>query len=114
LYEINKDQKQMETLVKKAGKYFQLKEQYREASIGLAYHRLEGFSTDLERIAEQENVQQERIKENVTKIEAHENQLRTLREDILAKEKNLATQQRSTQAYIDRKSTRLNSSHVKI
>src|SRR5690606_33639099 len=72
------------------------------SSIGLAYHRLEGFSTDLERIAEQENVQQERIKENVTKIEAHENQLRTLGEDILAKEKNLATQQRSTQAYINK------------
>ena len=102
LYEINKNLKQLETQAKKADKYFQLKEQYREASIGLAYHRLEGFSTDLERIAEQENVQQERIKENVTKIEAHENQLRTLREDILAKEKNLATQQRSTQAYINK------------
>jgi len=100
LYEINKNLKQLETQAKKADKYFQLKEEYREASIGLAYYRLEGFSTDLERIGEQEKVQQERIKETSTKVESHENRLRTLREDILAKEKSLAVQQKSTNDYI--------------
>ncbi|MBD1431643.1 chromosome segregation protein SMC [Sphingobacterium sp. DN00404] len=100
LYEINKNLKQLETQAKKADKYFQLKEEYREASVGLAYYRLEGFSTDLERIGEQEKVQQERIKETSTKVESHENQLRTLREDILAKEKSLAVQQKSTNDYI--------------
>lgn len=102
LYEINKNLKQLETQAKKADKYFQLKEEYREASIGLAYYRLEGFSTDLERIAEQEKAQQERIKETSAKIESQENQLRTLREDILAKEKNLATQQKSTNEYTNK------------
>src|SRR5690606_383549 len=96
LYEINKNLKQLETQAKKADKYFQLKEEYREASIGLAYYRLEGFSTDLERIGEQEKVQQERIKETSTKVESHENRLRTLREDILAKEKSLAVQDRKS------------------
>lgn len=100
LYEINKNLKQLETQAKKADKYFQLKEEYREASVGLAYHRLEGFSTDLERIAEQEKVQQERIQEASTKVEQQESQLRTLRTDILAKEKNLGTQQKSTNAYV--------------
>ncbi|RZF62492.1 chromosome segregation protein SMC [Sphingobacterium corticibacterium] len=100
LYEINKNLKQLETQAKKADKYFQLKEEYREASIGLAYYRLEGFSTDLERIGEQEKVQQERIKETSTKVEGQENRLRTLRGDILAKEKSLAVQQKSTNDYI--------------
>ncbi|PRD48573.1 chromosome segregation protein SMC [Sphingobacterium haloxyli] len=102
LYEINKNLKQLETQAKKADKYFQLKEEYREASVGLAYYRLDGFSTDLERIAEQEHAQQERIKQTSAKIESHENQLRTLREDILAKEKNLATQQKSTNEYVNK------------
>lgn len=102
LYEINKNLKQLETQAKKADKYFQLKEEYREASIGLAYYRLEGFSSDLERIAEQEEAQQERIKETSSKIESQENQLRTLRSDILSKEKNLATQQKSTSEYINK------------
>ena len=102
LYEINKNLKQLETQAKKADKYFQLKEEYKEASIGLAYHRLAGFSTDLESISEQEGVQQNRLKENAAKIEAQENQLRDLRNDILAKEKNLATQQKSTNEYINK------------
>lgn len=102
LYEINKNLKQLETQAKKADKYFQLKEEYREASVGLAYYRLDGFSTDLERIGEQEKTQQVRIQDASAKIEQHENQLRTLRTDILAKEKNLATQQKSTNEYVNK------------
>src|SRR5690606_16833542 len=93
LYEINKNLKQLETQAKKADKYFQLKEEYREASVGLAYYRLEGFSTDLERIGDQEKAQQAHIKETSVQIESQENQLRKLREDILAKEKSLSVQQ---------------------
>src|SRR5690606_27802558 len=100
LYEINKNLKQLETQAKKADKYFQLKEEYREASVGLAYYRLEGFSTDLERIGDQEKAQQTHIKETSVQIESQENQLRTLRENILAKEKSLAVQQKSTNEYV--------------
>ncbi|SFS82346.1 chromosome segregation protein SMC [Sphingobacterium wenxiniae] len=100
LYEINKNLKQLETQAKKADKYFQLKEEYKEASIGLAYYRLENFSNDLERIAEQEQTQQENIQITNGKIEEQENQLRDLRQDMLAKEKNLAKQQKSTNEYI--------------
>lgn len=102
LYEINKNLKQLETQAKKADKYFQLKEEYREASVGLAYYRLDGFSSDLARIAEQEKLQQARIKETSTKVESQENELRKLREAILSKEKNLATQQKSTNEYVNK------------
>lgn len=102
LYEINKNLKQLETQAKKADKYFQLKEEYKEASIGLAYYRLDNFSNDLIRINEQEKNQNSSIQTNTTQIEATENQLRTLRTDILAKEKNLAVQQKSTQEHINK------------
>jgi len=99
LYEITKNLKQLEAQAKKADKYFQLKNEYKEASIGLAYYRLESFSADLEHIATQEKVQQDNIRTTNEKIALQENRLRTLRQDILAKEKNLATQQKSTHEY---------------
>lgn len=76
-----------------------LKDQYREASIGLTYHKLEAFSSDLERINNQEAEQQTFLEQIGTKIQANEQQLHSLRNDILAKEKNLATQQKSTNEY---------------
>lgn len=102
LYEIDKNLKQLEVQAKKADKYFLLKEQYKEASVGLAYYRLEGFSGELESIAELENKQQLTLSSTAELIEKQENELRGLRNDILAKEKNLATQQRSTQEYINK------------
>lgn len=102
LYEINKNLKQLESQAKKADKYFQLKDEYREASVGLAYYRLDGFSSDLERINEQEQTQQGHILASSSKIESHEKQLKDLRDDILSKEKNLATQQKSTNEYVNK------------
>lgn len=102
LHEISKNLKQLEAQAKKADKYFQLKDEYRQASVGLAYYRLEGFSADLERIAEQESIQQETITQIHSAIAEQEEQLKKLREDILSKEKNLATQQRSTNEYINK------------
>lgn len=99
LFEINKNLKQLETQAKKADRYFQLKDEYREASIGLTYYKLEGFSTDLERINEQQNVQHVHLEEIGTKIKTNEEQLNGLRVDILSKEKNLATQQKSANEF---------------
>ncbi|KGE13576.1 chromosome segregation protein SMC [Sphingobacterium deserti] len=102
LYEINKNLKQLEAQAKKADKYFQLKDEYREASVGLAYYRLDSFSSDLEHITEQEKTQQRLIQETTDTIEGSEKQLKALREEILAKEKNLATQQKSTNEYVNK------------
>lgn len=102
LFEIGKNLKQLETQAKKADKYFQLKGEYRESSIGLAYYRLDGFSGELDRISEQENAQQNVLTGTAEQIEKQENLLRTLRNDILSKEKNLATQQKSTNEHINK------------
>jgi len=102
MFEINKNLKSLENQAKKADKYFTLKEEYREASIGLAYYRLENFHTDLERIQEQENQQKEQLQETVAQIASKETVLQTQKNDILAKEKNLATQQKVTHEYINK------------
>lgn len=63
---------------------------------------MDGFSGELDRISEQENAQQNVLTGTSEQIEKQENLLRTLRNDILAKEKNLATQQKSTNEHINK------------
>ena len=102
LFEINKNLKSLENQAKKAEKYFKLKDEYKEASIGLAYYKLEGFQTDLERITDQEAEQQEKLRNVLSKMESKEKTLQESKTDILAKEQNLSTQQKATQEYINK------------
>ena len=102
VYEIHKNLKSLENQAKKAAKYFSLKEEYKEASIGLAYYKLEGFHQDLERITEQEGNQQDELLKLQTKITQQESSLQVLKKDILSKEKNLATQQKITNEYVNK------------
>lgn len=102
LFEINKNLKSLENQAKKAEKYFKLKEEYKEASIGLAYYKLEDFQTDLERITEQETEQQQKLKVILSQMEHKEKNLQTSKSDILSKEKNLAAQQKITNEYVNK------------
>lgn len=102
MFEINKNLKSLENQAKKADKYFSLKEEYREASIGLAYYRLENFHQDLERIHEQEQQQQEQLQGTTGQIAQKETEHQQLRNDILAKEKNLLAQQKATNEYVNK------------
>ncbi|WP_312698451.1 chromosome segregation protein SMC [Sphingobacterium mizutaii] len=102
LFEINKNLKSLENQAKKAEKYFKLKEEYKDASIGLAYYKLEGFQGDLERITDQEAEQQDRLKNVLSNMESKEKTLQESKTDILAKEQNLSAQQKATQEYINK------------
>ncbi len=102
LFEINKNLKSLENQAKKAEKYFKLKEEYKDASIGLAYYKLEGFQGDLERITDQEAEQQDRLKNVLFNMESKEKTLQESKTDILAKEQNLSAQQKATQEYINK------------
>ncbi len=102
LFEINKNLKSLENQAKKAEKYFKLKEEYKDASIGLAYYKLEGFQGDLERITDQEAEQQDRLKNVLSNMETKEKTLQESKTDILAKEQNLSAQQKATQEYINK------------
>jgi chromosome segregation protein SMC, common bacterial type len=100
LFEIEKNLKALENQAKKTERYYRLKEQYKSLSIALASHRITHFSESLAKIEEQELAQrteQARINTEIAKLEA---QLQQLKQDSLAKEKNLATQQKATNEYV--------------
>ena len=99
LFEITKNLKSLENQAKKADKYFQLKEEYKQASIGLAYYRLDSFSADLNTLATKESTLQSSLITTLEQIEVKEKDLRTGREEILAKEKSLAAQQKTTNEF---------------
>jgi len=100
LFEIEKNLKTLENQAKKTERYYRLKEQYKTLSIALASHRIAHFSDSLAKIEAQELAQrteQTRINTEIAKLEA---QLQRLKQESLAKEKNLATQQKATNEYV--------------
>lgn len=99
LYEITKNLKSLESQAKKADKYFKIKEEYQEASVGLAYYRIDSFSRDLQSLGEKEKDLQGKLKNSIEQIDSKEQLLRKSREEMLAKEKNLAAQQKATNEY---------------
>jgi chromosome segregation protein len=100
LYEITKNLKSLENQAKKADKYFKIKEEYKEASLGLAYYRID--STDLQSLGEKEKELQEKMTDTLQRIDKQEQQLRGDREEILTKEKSLAAQQKTTNEYTNK------------
>lgn len=99
LFEITKNLKSLESQAKKADKYFKIKEEYKEASVGLAYYRIDNFSRDLQSLGEKEKDLQGKLTLTMEQIDSKEQLLRKDREEILAKEKNLAAQQKATNEY---------------
>lgn len=99
LFEITKNLKSLENQAKKADKYFQLKEEYKQASIGLAYYRLDSFSTDLNTLSDKEKDLQHSLSSTLEQIDVKEKELRVGREGILSKEKSLGAQQKSTNEF---------------
>lgn len=102
LFEINKNLKTLENQAKKAERYFRIKEEYKEASIGLANYKLEGFSKDLEQLTAQETEQQNTLVRTQSAIAQQEAKLQALKKDVLSKEKNLSAQQKATNEYVNK------------
>lgn len=100
LFEIEKNLKTLENQAKKTERYYRLKAQYKTLSVALASHRIAHFSGSLTRLEEQElkqRTEQVYIQTGVAKLEAS---LQQLKQESLAKEKNLATQQKATNEYV--------------
>lgn len=102
LFEITKNLRSLEGQAKKAEKYTLLKDEYRHSSINLAYYRIGDFSSELERLQQQEsklNKQSTDAQEHISKAE---NELKQIREDNLEQEKNVSLQQKATQEFINK------------
>ncbi|MFZ4861668.1 chromosome segregation protein SMC [Sphingobacterium sp. Mn56C] len=99
LYEITKNLKTLENQAKKADRYYQLKTEYKQASIGLSYYRLDSFSSDLANLGEKEKDLNQALTQTLAQIDGKESALRLGREDILVKEKSLSAQQKATNEF---------------
>lgn len=100
LFEIAKNLKTLESQAKKADRYFALKNEYKTASISLAYYKLEGYSAQLQMLEEKEKQQENQLvvlQTNMAKVEAD---LAKQKHAHLQKERNLAIQQKVTNEHV--------------
>ncbi|MBE8715231.1 chromosome segregation protein SMC [Sphingobacterium hungaricum] len=102
LYEINKNLKSLENQAKKAERYSQVKEQYKEKSILLTRHKLVDFQEKLQHIEQREQKQKDKLSTFQATIGQDEASLQKLKLDLIAKEKNLSVQQKATNEHIHR------------
>jgi chromosome segregation protein SMC, common bacterial type len=102
LYEIEKNLRSLENQAKKTERYYRLKDQYKQLSISLATYRIAHFSESLTKLDAQEIAQRAEQTRTATEIATLEATLQQLKQESLAKEKNLATQQKATNEYVSK------------
>ena len=100
LFEIDKNLKTLENQAKKAERYYNLKEQYKELSVQLASFRIAGYRNALETLDKQEQDQYAGKSDINTTIDTLEASLQQQKLAHLTQEKNLSTQQKATNEFI--------------
>lgn len=100
LFEIEKNLKTLENQAKKTARYYRIKEQYKDRSIALATYRMAHFSESLATLDKQELEQKTAQMSVSTEISKLEALVQHLKQESLAKEKNLAVQQKTTNEHI--------------
>ena len=102
LFEIDKNLKSLEKQAKQAAKYFEIKADYRVASINLAKKSLEQLQlalVDAHKKIQQESDQKISIQAKITSLEA---QLSSCKSDLIGKEKLLAARQKTLNEQVNR------------
>ncbi|MEH6308321.1 chromosome segregation protein SMC [Olivibacter sp. CPCC 100613] len=99
LFEIEKNLKTLENQAKKAERYYKLKDQYKELSVSLASFRINSFREALERLEEQQLIQENERSLIVTQLDTLEAELQKLKQESLVEEKNLSVQQKAANEY---------------
>lgn len=102
LFEIDKNLKALEKQAKQASRYFEIKAEYRMASINLAKKSLEQLQVNL--VNAQSKIQQETDQKLViqTKIADLEAQLSATKADLVGKEKVLASRQKALNEQVNK------------
>lgn len=99
LFEIEKNLKTLENQAKKAERYYKLKDQYKELSVSLASFRIANFRDSLERLDEQQQLQDKEKNDINSQLETLEIALQKLKQETLIQEKNLSIQQKAANEY---------------
>jgi chromosome segregation protein len=102
LYEIDKNLKSLEKQAKQASKYFEIKKEYREASINLAKKSIEKHTNSLLETSQKINVASDRKLQFQTQISDKEALLAQLKVDLIGKEKLLASRQKALNEHVNK------------
>ena len=94
LYEIEGQLKTLESQARKAKRFYQLKEEYKELSLELAKHSLVGYKEALGKIEERRKVQHDRRLEIEVRVRQLEAELEKEKSALIAKEKHLSGRQK--------------------
>ncbi|MBN3582135.1 chromosome segregation protein SMC [Algoriphagus aestuarii] len=102
LYEIEKNLKSLEKQAKQAAKYFEIKKEYKVASINLAKKSIEKYTAAL--LATNQKIQEEsdRKLQIQTQMTDHEASLNQLKADLITKEKLLASRQKTLNDHVNK------------
>ena len=102
LFEIDKNLKALEKQAKQAAKYFEIKEDYRKASINLAKKSIEQYAQDLVDANSKVQSESDRKLQIQTQIADQEALLAQGKTDLIHKEKLLASRQRTLNEHVNK------------
>ncbi|TDQ18902.1 condensin subunit Smc [Algoriphagus boseongensis] len=102
LYEIDKNLKSLEKQAKQAAKYFEIKVDYRKASINLAKKSIEKYSQSLIEANAKIQGESDRKLQVQTQIADQEALLAQLKSDLIHKEKLLASRQKTLNEHVNK------------
>lgn len=102
LFEIEKNLKSLEKQAKQTAKYFEIKKEYKEASINLAKRSVEKHSASLIALHQKVQGEQDRKLSIQTKFAEKEAQLEQGKADLIQKEKLLASRQRALNEQVNK------------
>ncbi|AMQ56932.1 chromosome segregation protein SMC [Algoriphagus sanaruensis] len=102
LYEIDKNLKSLEKQAKQAAKYFEIKEDYRKASINLAKKSIEKYAQSLLEANAKIQSESDRKLQVQAQMADQEAQLEQLKADLIHKEKLLSSRQKTLNEHVNK------------
>ncbi|SHO60206.1 chromosome segregation protein SMC [Algoriphagus zhangzhouensis] len=102
LYEIEKNLKSLEKQAKQAAKYFEIKKEYKAASINLAKKSIEKYTNSLLETNQKIQDESDRKLSFQTQIADQEAMLTQLKTDLISKEKLLASRQKTLNEHVNK------------
>ncbi len=102
LFEIDKNLRSLEKQAKQAARYFEIKTEYRDASINLAKKSIEKYSKSLIDAARKIQEQTDQKLQFQTRIIDQEAVLSQLKTDLISKEKLLASRQKALNEHVNK------------
>ncbi|MHA7131391.1 chromosome segregation protein SMC [Algoriphagus namhaensis] len=102
LYEIEKNLKSLEKQAKQASKYFEIKKEYRQASINFAKKSIEKQTSALANAAKKISEESDKKLAIQTQVADQEAQLSDLKASLIQKEKLLASRQKALNEHVNK------------